>query len=59
MTETYLEVHSHVAEGFGAQGAGVVVPSVLPEAMRVHEMPARQLLQVNDAVFMPCHVWSI
>lgn len=41
----HLEVDGHVAEGLGAQGAGVVVPCVLPEAVRVHEVPARQLLR--------------
>jgi hypothetical protein len=51
-TQTHLEVHSHVAKGLGAQGAGVVVPCVLPKAMRVHEMPARQLLQVNDTAII-------
>ena len=39
--QEHLKVDGHVAEGLGAQGAGVVVACVLPKAVRVHEVPAR------------------
>lgn len=41
----HAEVHAHVPHGLAAHGAGVVVAGVLPEAVAVHEMPTRQLLQ--------------
>ena len=40
----HAEVDAHVAHALGADGAGVVVARVLPEAVRMHEVPARQLL---------------
>ena len=43
----HAEVDGHVPQAFGAHRAGVVVPRVLREAVRVYEVAARQLLRMT------------
>ncbi len=46
----HAKVDAHVAHALGADGAGVVVARVLRETVRVHEVPARQLLHAQAAI---------